>query len=240
VKGFPGFDAKENVPVPVEFFTELMPVIEDRAELLVTLYAFWWQEQVGEQQPFFRFQDLTEDERFYTALADVERTADEALQEGLERAVARGTLLQLQARQRPDDPEETWYCLNTPDNRERVAALREGTRAALGDWAGMRADDAPYLRPARPNIFTLYEQNIGILQPLIADELRDAEREYPYEWIEDAFRIAAERNVRHWRYVRAILERWAREGRGDEETGRRGAQDPERYISGPYRHLIEH
>ncbi|MBC7239383.1 MAG: DnaD domain protein, partial [Chloroflexi bacterium] len=65
----------------------------------------------------------------------------------------------------------------------------------------------------RPNIFELYEQNIGLLQPLLAQELEEAARDYPPEWIEDAFRIAVERNVRHWRYIRAILERWATEGR---------------------------
>jgi len=240
VSGFPGFDSNEYISLPVEFFTELLPAIEDRAELLVTLYVLWWHQRVGEEQPFFRQHDLAHDERFYMALEDVERTAAEALQEGLERAVARGTVLQLRARRSPTEPEETWYCVNTPENRARVAALEAGKREVIGNWAGTEEGDFPYLRPVRANIFTLYEQNIGMLQPIIADELREAEREYPSEWIEDAFRIAAERNVRHWRYVRAILERWAREGREDEKTGRRSAKDSERYISGPYRHLIEH
>ncbi len=240
VDTFSGFDGEEAVAVPVQFFSELLPAIEDRAELLVTLYALWLAHHGGAEQPFFRLDDLVADERFYRSLADAERTPQEALQEGVDRAVARGTLLRARARKAPDAPEEDWYCLNTTANRVRLRALASGERETVSAWAVDWGESIPSLRPVRANIFTLYEQNIGLLQPLLADELREAEQEYPAEWIEDAFRIAAERNVRHWRYVRAILERWAREGRGDEKTGRRGTQDPKRYISGPYSHLIKH
>ncbi|MGI6380667.1 MAG: DnaD domain protein [Anaerolineae bacterium] len=43
-----------------------------------------------------------------------------------------------------------------------------------------------------------------LLQPLIAEQLQQAEADYPPEWIEDAFRIAVESNVRNWRYIAAI------------------------------------
>ena len=65
----------------------------------------------------------------------------------------------------------------------------------------------------QPNIFILYEQNIGLLGPLIADELRDAADTYPAEWIETAFREAILHNKRKWSYIRAILRRWETEGR---------------------------
>ena len=60
----------------------------------------------------------------------------------------------------------------------------------------------------QPNIFQLYESNIGIITPIMADILREAEKEYPYEWIEKAVTIAITRNVRNWKYVEAILRRW--------------------------------
>ena len=67
-----------------------------------------------------------------------------------------------------------------------------------------------------------------MLTPLLAEELKDAEREYPADWIKDAFRIAVGNNVRRWNYVRGILERWRREGRGerrdDKEARRRYAE----------------
>ena len=65
----------------------------------------------------------------------------------------------------------------------------------------------------RPNIFVLYEQNIGLLSPLLADELKDAAEQYPAEWIEAAFREAVQHNKRKWSYIRAILRRWETEGR---------------------------
>jgi DnaD/phage-associated family protein len=65
----------------------------------------------------------------------------------------------------------------------------------------------------RPNIFVLYEQNIGLLSPLLADELKDAADQYPAEWIEAAFREAVQHNKRKWSYIRAILRRWETEGR---------------------------
>jgi hypothetical protein len=44
----------------------------------------------------------------------------------------------------------------------------------------------------RPNLYRLYEENIGPLTPLVADALRDAENTYAIEWIEEAIRIAVQ------------------------------------------------
>lgn len=70
-----------------------------------------------------------------------------------------------------------------------------------------------------PNIFKLYEQNIGALTPLVAEQLKEAEHDYPPEIILNAFRQAAEHNKRSWKYVSAILLNWARENK--HETNRR-------------------
>ena len=72
---------------------------------------------------------------------------------------------------------------------------------------------------SRPNIFTLYEQNIGLLTPPNADELRPAEQIYPVGWIEEAFSEAVALNKRSWRYIHAILERWRTQGRGERIVG---------------------
>jgi DnaD/phage-associated family protein len=151
----------------------------------------------------------------------------DALREGLERAVARGTLLQVTA-QRPGQPAEGWYYLNSESGREAVA------RIARGEPVPEQTADPIHLRAQRPNIYVLYEQNIGLLQPLLAQELEDAEREYPSDWIEEAFRIAAANNARNWAYVRSILERWAREGRSGPGQGRRHGMPSE------YADLVEH
>jgi DnaD/phage-associated family protein len=69
---------------------------------------------------------------------------------------------------------------------------------------------------ARPELFSLYENNIGLLTPMMVDELKCAEQEYPAAWFADAFAEAVRANVRRWNYVRAILERWRTRGRDDD------------------------
>jgi DNA replication protein len=95
-------------------------------------------------------------------------------------------------------------------------------------------------QPAAANIFALYEQNIGLIQSTIVEELKDAERLYPPEWIEDAFKEAAALNKRSWRYIARILERWASEGKDSGEYRRDTKKDgPDKYVKGRYGHLVK-
>lgn len=93
---------------------------------------------------------------------------------------------------------------------------------------------------ARPNIFALYEENIGLLTPLIAEELKEAEKRYPRKWIEEAFREAVVLNKRSWRYIARILENWASGGK-DSGEHRQGAKKggSDKYIRGKYGHLVK-
>jgi DnaD/phage-associated family protein len=133
----------------------------------------------------------------------------------------------------PEGEIEDWYFANTPKGRAAVKQIERGELPAE-----FRAETGAEV--TRPNIFVLYEQNIGLLQPLIADELRQAERDYPAGWIEEAFRVAADANVRRWSYVRAVLERWSTEGRGDGTSQRDSDTDRRRYIEGKYADYIEY
>ena len=63
------------------------------------------------------------------------------------------------------------------------------------------------------NIFKLYEENIGLITPMMAEILKADEEEYSSEWIAEAIKIAVQRNARNWKYVQAILESWKKEGR---------------------------
>jgi DnaD/phage-associated family protein len=149
----------------------------------------------------------------------------------LQRAVDRGVLL-VAVVDRPGGGQESFYLLNTDKGRLAIEQWRKGEIRLVEATAG----PAPQLRSERPNIFILYEQNIGLLQPVIADELREAESVYPAEWIEDAFREAAAQNKRNWRYIQRILERWAASGRGQSEGKGdfRPGDDRRRYVEGKY------
>lgn len=64
----------------------------------------------------------------------------------------------------------------------------------------------------RPNIFTVYEQNIGVLSPMIVEKLKYWDALVPEEWIEHSIRIAVENNKRNIAYAEAILRRWQDQG----------------------------
>lgn len=65
----------------------------------------------------------------------------------------------------------------------------------------------------RPNAFRVFEENIHMLTPVVADTLTDALAEYPAGWTEDAIREAALSGGKTVKYVIGILERWRKEGR---------------------------
>jgi DNA replication protein len=98
---------------------------------------------------------------------------------------------------------------------------------------------APLLGEERPNIFRLYEENIGPLTPMVADLLRDAEAVYPADWLEEAVKIAVQRNARNWRFVEAVLRRWKEEGRHEQDR-RDAEKDSSWYLEDPYAKYTEH
>lgn len=63
-----------------------------------------------------------------------------------------------------------------------------------------------------------YESEIGVLTPMIADELREASTAYPLKWTLDAIREAATQNKRGWKYALAILKRWNAQGNQEAMT----------------------
>jgi DnaD/phage-associated family protein len=206
---FEGFPAGELhfTSVPDLFFSALLPAIEDLAELKIILHVIWLRQRQARQ--VVSRAELAADETLARGLAALGGDAELALADGLAQAVARGALLHAVVE------DEDVYALNSAGGRGALARIESGEVGAVG----VTAVDRPSVEP-RPNIFELYEDNIGLLSPILADELRDAEATYPANWIEDAFRIAAENNVRKWRYVQAILEHWAAEGKDNGTSGR--------------------
>ncbi len=218
-KGFPQGKVRLT-PIPALFFHELLPYIDHLGELKVSLYAFW---RMSYQEGNFRYLqlgDFTGDERFMQGLGGTPEAAQAALHDSLERAVQRGTLLR--ASIEVEEGEQSLYFVNSPRGREALQAI------ARGEWrpSGQAQQPVEILDEA-PNIFRLYEENIGPLTPMIADALREAEQEFPIQWLEDAMRIAVENNARNWRYVEAILERWQEKGR-DEQKDRRDTEKARR------------
>ncbi len=231
--GFPGFPAGKTrfTPLPDMFFSHLLPAIDDLTELKVTLHLFWKLNLKKGYPRCVARQELLHDGTLLRGLRAPGRNPEDLLSEALERAVARGTLLCLRAK---GENRQAWYFVNTQHGREAVERVRLGEVSL----PGMEELKEPRVATERPTVFVLYERNVGLLQPMIAEELREAEQIYPVDWIEEAFRIAVGNNVRNWRYIKAILERWAREGRGEgeapteEERSWYSKDEYERFIKG--------
>ncbi len=194
---FSGFDARtKRLPVPAPLLSSLLVEIDDCAELKCTLRFLWHEAQQSGAPKRVPVSALRADTVLLDALTSVEE-----IEHGIALAVQRGTLIE----------SEGWLLLRTPQN-ERAAGQ---TGPAPGQVVGRRPSE-------RPNVFQLYEENIGMLTPLVADELRAAEEEYSSDWLEAAIRETAAANVRSWRYIEAVLERWKRDGRGARQSGKPG------------------
>ncbi len=230
--GFPSGKVR-NTPLPAPFFTDLLPQIDHLGELKVTLYAFWYLDRQEGQIRFLTQADFSSDHKLLQAFSPFDEEAHQLLADALARAVARGTLL-AGAVHNSQGADQTLYFLNSARGRAALKALQNG------DWSpelGNRAVVA--LELERPNIYRLYEENIGPLTPLISDALREAELNFPAEWIEEAMKKAVLNNARHWRYVEAILTRWKEKGRDDPDR-RDSEKDGRRYIEGELADFIEH
>lgn len=156
------------------------------------------------------------------------RDVSERLLEALRASVAHGILIALR-----DDTDRLWYVIATQQTQQIA-------RGGQFEVVGGRLPKPARLEVDRPDVFGLYEQNIGLVTPILADRLTDALHRYPEEWIRDAIAEAVAYNRRSWRYIQRILENWSTEGRAD-ETNRRDHEkhlDSEKYLRGKYAALF--
>ena len=237
---FAGFSTRREsaVAVPEELFTCVLAEVQDIAELKVLLTVFRLvaaQREVPPGRPrAVSWEQLAQDEALRQGLSILGQdiTPNERLDLALQRAVARGTLLHLLVQR--GGHAESWYVINTAANRRLLEELEKEPGALL---AGTPLAEASAVRREPPGILALYEQNIGLITPLLAEELEEAGQKYPPDWIEEAFREAVALNRRNWRYIRAILERWEREGRGERPSRGTETLDVEDYTRGKYARL---
>ena len=221
MNAFEGFPAKMSfTPLPNLFFSAIVPEIKELSELKATLYVFWLMYPKKGYPRYVTYREIRE---------SVKGLSDDELRHGLEMAVKRGTIISLEIKQQGEI--EHIYFRNIEDDRQVVSKIKNGELSI-----GHLKKGEPQVPPETPNIFILYEQNIGMLTPMIAEELKEAEQLYPASWIVDAFKEAVMLEKRKWRYISAILERWASEGKGHGKPGQYSEED--KYIKGKYGHLI--
>lgn len=209
-------------PVPDPVLGSLLEQIQDLAELKVTLRGLWLLNQKRGALRYVTLEEFLNDRALLQGLKTQQGDSRGAIKRGLELAVGRKTFLTFQTN--AAGAEQRVYLLNTENGRRALAQMRRGNGVLPQSGAYEEGFGEPSAQ-SRPNIFALFEDNVGTISPLLAEELKEAEQRYPASWIYDAFKIAVDENKRSWRYVAGILRRWAAEGRDHGEPGRHSKED---------------
>jgi len=221
-KGFAASLGGQETSLPAAFIREALPLIDSLDELKVCLYFFHLTTAQKGSDAYLRLDDLIAD-----VSAQEKQLSPERVAAALHLAVEHKILIEVSY------TGHLLYLLNTPRGRAIQRAISNGAWRPEGQAA-------PALEQAqRPNLFALYEQNIGPLTPILSQTLAEAEKEYPAEWLEDAITTAVKKNVRNWNYVEAILRSWKEQGRHEKDR-RDHQENPRDYIEGDLARYIKH
>jgi DNA replication protein len=216
VDSFQGFpDDTRYTPVPNSLFGPLLEGIDDQLVLKCLLRVLWLHHQKKGSPRFLTWGALVTDRTLARVMSAGGSSPETALRDSLDMCVQLGALIHRRVGGAEGDTDV--YMPNTREGRQADQRLKSHK---LDVYIPPNEETS---RPAsaRPNIFYLYEENIGIMTPMMSEELKEAEESYPHLWIEEAFREAVVSNKRSWRYIEAILKRWKTEGREHGEPGRR-------------------
>lgn len=209
-------------PVPDPLLGDVLRSIDSLAELKCILRALW---HIHRKKGALRCVTLAElrTDPVLQGELDAEETEDAMNGRAGQRIFAKARVRTREGRM------VTVYVLNQQSQRLALQKFLRG-KAVLPQREEV-LQTVPAGATNRPSVFDLYEQEIGMITPLVADELKSAEADYPREWTETAIREAALSGKRSWPYVRAILRRWEREGKSDGKFGRHSkAVNPQRYV----------
>jgi DNA replication protein len=235
MKNYP--DNSQSIYIPSWFFHDIILQVKDRDELKILLLIIHLIRQKKIYPGFIAAGEITSDVLIRRNInSDDADELGRLIEKVLTNAVDYGMLLKLTYKSGGNVKD--LYFMNTAGSQNTIDKFKAG-KIILKGIEG----EAEGLSPKEEikNIYSLYEQNIGMLTPIIAEQLKLAEKTYPADWIQDAFHEAVDLNKRNWRYIQRILENWATEGKSD-GTNRRNIKkdkDPDRFIKGKYGHMVQ-
>ncbi len=213
----------EMLQLPAAEFAAALADIDHLAELKLTLRCLAMLQQKEAPYRYLRYAELLADATLMRALG-----TQDALVAALQRALERRTLLEAQID--PDGCIRRLFAWNDADGQAWQRQIQ------AGEWRPATADEIEVL-PPRPSLYALYEDNLGVLTPMIAEAIREAESAYPREWIEEAMRFAVQRQARSWRYIQKVLENWQLEGRSHEANS--GGPQKRQHKKGKWKDFID-
>ena len=129
-----GFPLKP-IAVPELFFSDLLPLIDDLAELKLTLHCFWLLNNQEGDVRYLRGDDLRNDPALLQSLGSETdlRAPRTLLEDGLRRAVSRNTLLKLEVEVEIEEAEEPAH-----DTRNSQPAIRNSQFATRNSQFAIR------------------------------------------------------------------------------------------------------
>lgn len=219
-EGYP--DKFEFSGIPKPFFNKVMPIIDDIWELKATLV-------------FFKLLFAKKGHhRFVTDLEMVLETAGQMNRNQIQQAMTRSAehkhIIELSI-----DNGVSVYLLNDLAGRQSASLIERGEIELPEAGRAVRRVFAVEI----PDAFSLYEQNIGMITPIIADEIKEALKSYSEDWVINAITEAARSNKHNWRYISKILENWATQGKNDGTHQRDIQKSTDKYITGKYGKFVK-
>ena len=194
---------KKNVkyiPIPAPVFNTLLESLSNISEMKLMLRIMWLLQVYNRKPPFITESEIMTDKLISKLIGTPHKI--------------KGTLVQLESygiikssTQKSDDHKIIY--LNSESIRERIEKSDLNVESTEADQWENNHDVI--------NIYSFYEQNIGIITPHVAELIKEAENLYPVEWIEDAIKQSLVQNKRNWAYISSILNRWKIEGRDNGE-----------------------
>ena len=220
----------EQIYIPESFISEHLSKINDPDLFRILLYIFWRFDKTKTEVMYITLESIIEDvvfsENFGTTGNEIEIRILELLTKAIEQEI-------LIICPNPEQAKIDLYFYNSIRNQEIIELIKTGD-LQIGNLQNIS------LASIKPNVFKIYEENIGALTPMIAETLEDASNNYPVHWIKEAIQIAVENNVRRWNYIQAILDRWQEEGKDARRDQKYTQEDREKYLKGKYSDLIKH
>ena len=220
VKGFPLPDDFATTRIPNAVLGRVLTTIEDADEIKLVLRALWLLEHQRGYPRYITHDDLRRDRVLSVAIPD---QAD--FNRILKSAIERGIFIQASINNN--------ICLmfNTESARRASIPMPPMPTANHTIDDNLNKNDNSWDTPAAStgtaDAFRAYEENIGILSPMIRQSILAALEDFTDEDITHAVRIAVENESRSWSYVSGILRRWTNEGIPSEQRSEQLERRPD-------------
>lgn len=208
--GFP--NNADQYPLPGPLFGVLLEEIDSLEELKVIMRMIRMMQNKKGPVKAVNLTEILSDRILANAIGESSK-----IQKGLDSAVRRKVFLEVVS-----NLGSRSFFLNSTSNQDYLDKHKLGQQ-------DLEPDNEPWeMDEKRSEIYLLYEQNIGLLTPIISEKIKEADGYYPSQWIKEAIDIAVSQNKRNWSYVSAILARWQAEGKEDGKP--KGHSRKSRYI----------